>query len=151
MPVPVEDGCGGRWRPVVVDAVDSLLLGGGYTAWPLTWRGHSRAGSGRTAGGDRVSEAQLLLLMGAGCDPITDDPLGRAFPVQKSQRERIDARIAAVDPALSPGRRARWSTSSWPRRRPRVLAGRWWGSISRSRFRSPDPCCGRSRTPGCRH
>lgn len=60
-------------------------------------------GAGELRVGDRVSEAQLQLLMGAGCDPITGDPLGRAFPVYKSQTGRIDARIAAVDPALSPG------------------------------------------------
>jgi hypothetical protein len=34
--------------------------------------------------------------MGMGCDPITGEPLGRAFPAYKSQvAERIEARIAA--------------------------------------------------------
>lgn len=72
---------------------------------PGRWLGAGVAalGAGELRVGDRVSEAQLQLLMGAGCDPITGDPLGRAFPVYKSQTGRIDARIAAVDPALSPG------------------------------------------------
>lgn len=69
------------------------------------WLGAGVAGLGAGAlrVGDRVSEAQFQLVMGAGCDPITGDPLGRAFPVYESQAGRIDARFAAVDPALSPG------------------------------------------------
>lgn len=72
---------------------------------PGRWLGAGVAalGAGELRVGDRVSEAQLQLLMGAGCDPIIGDPLGRAFPVYKSQTGRIDARIAAVDAALSPG------------------------------------------------
>lgn len=53
--------------------------------------------------GDRVSEAQLQLLMGMGRDPITGDPLGLAFPAYKSATERIEARIADLDSSMSPG------------------------------------------------
>ncbi len=43
--------------------------------------------------------------MGMGRDPISGDPLGLAFPVYKTPAERIEARIADLDPALSPGRK----------------------------------------------
>ncbi|WP_343926893.1 MobF family relaxase [Brachybacterium sacelli] len=72
---------------------------------PGQWLGSGVAslGKGQLAVGDRVSEAQLQLLMGMGRDPITGDPLGRAFPAYKSVPERIEARIADLDPDLSPG------------------------------------------------
>lgn len=70
----------GRWLGVGITALDN----------------------GELSIGDRVSEAQLQLLIGMGRDPITGNPLGLAFPVYKSQTGRIDARIAAVDLALSP-------------------------------------------------
>jgi len=72
---------------------------------PGQWIGSGVAsfGKGQLAVGDRVSEAQLQLLMGMGRDPITGDPLGLAFPAYKSPAERIEARIADLDPALSPG------------------------------------------------
>ncbi len=40
--------------------------------------------------------------MGTGCDPITGDKLGLGFPTYKSQDERIEARIAALDQTLTP-------------------------------------------------
>ncbi|GAA2011470.1 MobF family relaxase [Brevibacterium samyangense] len=72
---------------------------------PGQWLGSGIAslGRGQLAVGDRVSEAQLQLLMGIGRDPITGDPLGHAFPAYKSMPERIEARIADLDPSLSPG------------------------------------------------
>ncbi len=72
---------------------------------PGQWLGSGVAalGKGQLAVGDRVSEAQLQLLMGMGRDPITGDPLGHAFPAYKSVPERIEARIADLDPSLSPG------------------------------------------------
>ena len=72
---------------------------------PGQWLGSGVAslGKGQLAGGDRVSEAQLQLLMGMGRDPISGDPLGLAFPAYKSPAERVEARIADLDPALSPG------------------------------------------------
>ncbi|SEA59628.1 conjugative relaxase domain-containing protein, TrwC/TraI family [Bowdeniella nasicola] len=41
--------------------------------------------------------------MGTGCDPITGDKLGLGLATYKSQNEWIEARIAALDPALTPG------------------------------------------------
>ncbi|WP_344079927.1 MobF family relaxase [Nostocoides veronense] len=72
---------------------------------PGQWLGSgiTSLGQGQLAVGDRVSEAQLQLLMGMGRDPITGDPLGHAFPAYKSVPERIEARIADLDPGLSPG------------------------------------------------
>ena len=72
---------------------------------PGQWLGSGVAslGKGQLAVGDRVSEAQLQLVMGMGRDPITGDPLGLAFPVYKSVPQRIEARIADLDPSLSPG------------------------------------------------
>ncbi|MDN5745960.1 MAG: relaxase domain-containing protein, partial [Nocardioidaceae bacterium] len=72
---------------------------------PGQWLGSGVAslGNGQLAVGDRVSEPQLQLLMGMGRDPITGDPLGLAFPAYKTRTERIEARIKALDPALSPG------------------------------------------------
>ena len=72
---------------------------------PGRWLGAGVAalGKGEIQVGDRVSEHQLQLLMGTGHDPITDEPLGRAFPTYKSQDERIEARIADLDPTMTPG------------------------------------------------
>ena len=72
---------------------------------PGQWLGSGVAllGKGQLGVGDRVSEAQLQLLMGMGRDPITGDPLGRAFPAYKSVTDRVEARIADLDPAMSPG------------------------------------------------
>ncbi|WP_101569954.1 MobF family relaxase [Brevibacterium sp. 239c] len=75
---------------------------------PGQWLGSGVAslGKGRLAVGDRVSEAQLQLLMGMGRDPIIGDPLGLAFPAYKSPAERIEARIVDLSPALRPGAKA---------------------------------------------
>ncbi|NOJ61643.1 MobF family relaxase [Arthrobacter sp. 260] len=72
---------------------------------PGQWLGSGVAalGKGQLAIGDRVSEAQLQLLMGMGRDPITGDPLGLAFPAYKSRAERIESRIANLDLGLNPG------------------------------------------------
>ncbi|MTV27624.1 relaxase domain-containing protein [Nitriliruptoraceae bacterium ZYF776] len=63
-------------------------------------------GDGQLRAGDTVSEEQLQLLLGRGCDPITGDPLGHAYPVYRSREDRIDERIAALDPELSVDDRA---------------------------------------------
>ena len=49
---------------------------------PGRWLGAGVAdlGKGEIQVGDRVSEDQLQLLMGTGCDPITGDKLGLGFP-----------------------------------------------------------------------
>ena len=72
---------------------------------PGRWLGAGVAalGKGEIQVGDRVSEHQLQLLMGTGHDPITDQPLGRAFPTYKSQETRIEARIADLEPTMTPG------------------------------------------------
>jgi conjugative relaxase-like TrwC/TraI family protein len=72
---------------------------------PGRWLGAGVAalGKGEIRVGDRVSEHQLQLLMGSGHDPITDEPLGRAFPTYKSQEDRIEARIAGLEPTMTPG------------------------------------------------
>lgn len=52
------------------------------------WMGNGlpALGKGRITSGDEVSEAQLQLLVGMGCDPVTGAPLGWAYPVYKSVR-----------------------------------------------------------------
>ena len=119
---------------------------------PGRWLGAGVAalGKGEIQVGDRVSEDQLQLLMGTGRDPITGDPLGLGFPAYKSQDERIEARIADLEPTLTPAPRARRSRRSLPRRLPGAHGVRWRASTSPSRSRSPRACCGRSPMPGSR-
>jgi conjugative relaxase-like TrwC/TraI family protein len=96
---------------------------------PGRWLGSGVAslGDGKVAVGDRVSEAQLQLLMGMGRDPITGDPLGRAFPAYKSVPERVEERIADLDPDLSPGAKgeavAQIEAEETERGRRRAVAG----------------------------
>ncbi|WP_223627709.1 MobF family relaxase [Microbacterium sp. EST19A] len=71
-------------------------LGGGVTV----------LGGGRIRVGDQVSEVQLQLLVGMGRDPITGEPLGRAYPDYRSVAERVEARAAALGPARGPASRA---------------------------------------------
>ena len=75
---------------------------------PGRWLGAGVAtlGGGRISVGDQVSEAQLQLLVGMGRDPITGEPLGRAYPEYRTVAERIEARTSALDPALGPASRA---------------------------------------------
>lgn len=64
-------------------------------------------GSGEITAGDEVSESQLQLLIGMGRDPLTGEPLGRAFPQYISVADRISKRIADLDPRLGMGERAK--------------------------------------------
>jgi conjugative relaxase-like TrwC/TraI family protein len=75
---------------------------------PGRWLGAGVAtlGDGRISAGDHVSEAQLQLLVGMGRDPITGEPLGRAYPEYRTVAERIEARSEALDPSLGPASRA---------------------------------------------
>lgn len=75
---------------------------------PGHWLGAGVAGlgGGQIAEGDQVSDAQLQLLVGMGRDPITGDPLGRAYPEYRSVAERIETRTGALDPSLGPASRA---------------------------------------------
>ena len=70
---------------------------------PGRWLGSGvgALGAGQLAEGMRVTEQQLALLVGMGRDPITGEPLGRAYPTYQRLAERIDARVAALDPEMS--------------------------------------------------
>ncbi len=70
---------------------------------PGRWLGSGvRAlGSGQLAGGMPVTEEQLALLIGMGRDPITGEPLGRAYPTYQRLADRIDARVTALDSDLT--------------------------------------------------
>lgn len=76
---------------------------------PGRWLGSglSSLGEGQLAAGDRVSEAQLQLLIGTGHDPVTVAPLGRPYPVYRAVADRVVDRIAALDPALTGEARTR--------------------------------------------
>lgn len=70
---------------------------------PGRWLGSGlRAfGNGQLAPGMQVTEEQLALLIGMGRDPITGEQLGRAYPAYKRLADRIDERIAALDPEMT--------------------------------------------------
>ncbi|MEQ7845807.1 MobF family relaxase [Nocardioides kribbensis] len=70
---------------------------------PGRWLGSGvRAlGSGQLAAGMQVTEEQLALLIGMGRDPITGERLGRAYPTYKRLADRIDERVAALDPEMT--------------------------------------------------
>ena len=63
-------------------------------------------GTGELTEGGQVSEAQLQLLVGMGRDPITGEPLGEAYRQYASVQERVDRRVADLDPVLGPVSRA---------------------------------------------
>src|SRR5690625_2428597 len=69
--------------------------------------GLSALGNGQLMPSDEVSEAQLQLLVGMGCDPITRASLGRAYPIYKSLEERVQSRVEALDSSLSAVERGR--------------------------------------------
>ena len=76
---------------------------------PGRWLGSGlhTLGSGELHEGDEVSEAQLQLLVGMGRDPLTGEPLGRAYPGYRSVSERIDERVKGLNPSLGPVERGR--------------------------------------------
>src|SRR6478735_4825238 len=63
--------------------------------------GMSAFGDGQLAAGLPLTEEQLALLIGMGRDPVTGEPLGRAYPTYQPLVDRIDARVTALDPDLS--------------------------------------------------
>ncbi|WP_271202576.1 MobF family relaxase [Microbacterium dextranolyticum] len=75
---------------------------------PGFWIGQGLAalGHGELTAGSEVSEAQLELLIGSGRDPITGDPLGKAYPTFAPVAERIERRVKALDAGLGPAARA---------------------------------------------
>ncbi len=75
---------------------------------PGFWIGQGLAalGHGELTTGSQVSEAQLELLIGSGRDPITGDPLGKAYPTFAPVADRIERRTKALDAELGPAARA---------------------------------------------
>lgn len=64
-------------------------------------------GNGELVGGEHVSEAQLQLLIGMGCDPITGQSLGEPYRRYPTLAERIEHRVQALDPNMGPVTHAR--------------------------------------------
>ncbi|WP_166998744.1 MobF family relaxase [Paramicrobacterium fandaimingii] len=75
---------------------------------PGLWMGSGLPylGTGELAEREQVSEAQLQLLVGMGRDPITGEALGEAYRQYASVQERVDKRVAGLDPELGPVSRA---------------------------------------------
>lgn len=75
---------------------------------PGVWMGSGvrEFGEGQLTVGAEVTPSQLELLLVHGRDPITGTQLGRAFPTYPSVQERIDKRIAALDPSMTDEARA---------------------------------------------
>ena len=70
---------------------------------PGRWTGSSLAafGDGQIRSGDQVTETQLGLLLGMGRDPVTGEVLGRAYPVYRSMKKRVEDRVKDLDAGLS--------------------------------------------------
>ena len=70
---------------------------------PGRWIGSGVAafGEGQLKSGMPVTEEQLALLIGMGRDPLTGAQLGRAYPTYEGLTDRIDERVAALDPGLT--------------------------------------------------
>ncbi|QOT24105.1 relaxase domain-containing protein (plasmid) [Paenarthrobacter sp. YJN-D] len=58
-------------------------------------------GNGAIKRGDEVMPEQLALLLGTGRDPVTGEPLGRAFPEYDGVRARVAARVSKLPGDLS--------------------------------------------------
>src|SRR3712207_4508677 len=123
------------WRPMVM-TVHRLSAGAGYqyvlrhtaagdcdrsgpaplTAYytaqgnpPGRWLGGGLAGVHAGEGlavGTVVVEAAMANLFGAGRDPVTGEPLGRAYPSFAPARDRIHAQVAALPDAMTDDHRA---------------------------------------------
>lgn len=59
-------------------------------------------GAGELEAGTTVTEPQLAALLGAGVDPITGEPLGRAYPAYRSIADRVAGRVSDL-PAILGG------------------------------------------------
>lgn len=70
---------------------------------PGRWLGSGVAafGAGQLRPGMQVTEEQLALLVGMGRDPITGGQLGKAYPSYKRLSDRIEERVAALDPEMT--------------------------------------------------
>jgi conjugative relaxase-like TrwC/TraI family protein len=58
-------------------------------------------GKGQITPDSVVTEDQLALLIGLGCDPITGDQLGRAYPSYARIADRIQDRVDALNPEMT--------------------------------------------------
>ena len=107
-----------RRQPCHPTPADPLLHRGGHAAGALA--GHGRPRLRRRpaqARRRRYAEEQLALLLGLGRDPITGDPLGRAFPSTRPGRADRGSRVAELPAALRPRSARRRSRRSRPRSR----------------------------------
>lgn len=68
-------------------------------------------GTGELRTGHTVSETQLQLLLGLGCDPVTGEPLGKSWPQYAGLAERIARRLADLPVSLSVTERAEATTT----------------------------------------
>lgn len=68
-------------------------------------------GEGELRAGQTVSETQLQLLLGLGCDPLSGEPLGKPWPHYAGLPQRIARRLAALPASLSVSERADAATS----------------------------------------
>ena len=75
---------------------------------PGMWMGSGvgEFGHAQLAAGDVVTARQLENLLGGGRDPLTGEPLGRAFAKHEPLRDRIANRVAQLDPHLNVLQRA---------------------------------------------
>ncbi|WP_372530549.1 relaxase domain-containing protein, partial [Euzebya sp.] len=96
---------------------------------PGRWLGSGLPGlgSGQLQAGAVVTEEQVARLLGHGRDPLTGDPLGRAYPQYRTRAERIAGRVARLDTNLDDDARAaavaRITAEEWKRRSRRAVAG----------------------------
>jgi conjugative relaxase-like TrwC/TraI family protein len=63
-------------------------------------------GHGELEAGGEVAESHLQLLLGLGCDPVTGEPLGKAWSKFKTAAQRIEVRIRQLPAELSVAQRA---------------------------------------------
>ena len=75
---------------------------------PGFWMGCSvlGLGHGELVAGGEVAESHIQLLLGLGCDPVTGEPLGKAWPKFKTAAQRIEVRIQQLLAGLSVAQRA---------------------------------------------
>ena len=75
---------------------------------PGFWMGSGvhGVGLGELEAGGEVAESHLQLLLGLGCDPVTGEPLGKAWSKFKTAAQRIDARIRMLPDELRVAERA---------------------------------------------
>lgn len=85
------------------NSLTSYYTAAGYP--PGRWVGSGLAGLGspriRLERGDEVTEQQMAAIFGCGEDPLTLQLLGRPYPVYRTIRERIDARVAGLPAHLT--------------------------------------------------